>query len=456
MPTKPPFAHLYRLLWAGDIRRLEAARLMPPSEVAARQTENLSSLLIDAGRTIPYYGQRLREYGVLSDRDHVDLDRFSLLPPLSKLDLRYATRSLRSEVRRRGERWNSSGGSTGEPSRFLQDAEHRNASRAAKVVFDSWSGYALGMPRVVLWGSHRDGRAGRYWWRPALRRLKGEVWLDAYHMSAGDLDRYEAIIRSIRPVNILGYAESLHELARHLLARQRTLPPCAGVVSTAGTLFPDAREDIERAFGSPIFNRYGSRETGEMAAECAGHCGLHVSPLTHYIEVIRPDGSPCEVGEPGEILVTPLANRSMPLIRYRIGDEASLAGPCPCGCTWPRLSTVHGRTTDHVVSPRQGKVYGGAFRFILNELEWVQHYQVVQKTEARLQISLAPLQRAGAEAQMASAAPRLRAQIAELMGPGCSVEILLVDDIPPSASGKRRHVISDIATGRVMDGDPSG
>jgi phenylacetate-CoA ligase len=446
MAKNPPFAALYRSLLAGPIGEIDASRQFPPDHLAELQNARLAALLRDAGHSVRYYNRLLRQHGVMSTEGDIDLERFPALPTLSKFDIREAGDDLRSDRPRPGTRWNASGGSTGEPVRIAQDAAHRNASRAAKFVFDGWSGYRFGLPRIVVWGSPRDRLAGRAWWRPALRRLKREVWLDAYTMSPEDIDRHIATIEAIRPVNILGYAESLHEMARHLLARGTSLPPCAGIVSTAGTLFPDARADIERAFQSPVFNRYGSRETGEMAGECSAHNGLHVSPLTHYIEILRPDGTPCAVGERGEIVVTPLANRAMPLIRYRIGDEAAFApGACACGCTWPRLLTVHGRTTDHVVSPTNGKIYGGAFRFIVNTLNWVQHYQVVQTEASAISIRLAPLPGIDAAAALRRDTPMIAARAADLMGPGCRIDIVLVDAIAPTASGKRRHVIGDIA-----------
>ncbi len=440
---RPVFAQLYQSLLGPELAALRSASRMPWTELAELQRRSLSSLLQHVGRQVPYYGERLRASGVLGEGGRIDLDRFSHLPPLSKQDVRQLGESLPPASR--DARWNSSGGSTGEPTRILQDASHRRWSRATKACFDGWSSYEQGLPRIVLWGSQRDRSAGR-WWRPALRALKRETWLDAYRMSPEDLVRYEQVIRQVRPVNIYGYAESLHEFARHLIREGRRLPPCAGVVSTAGTLYEDARKNIERAFSSPVFNRYGSRETGEMAAECASHEGLHISPLTHVIEIVRPDGSPCEPGERGELLVTSLVNRAMPLIRYRIGDEASfLEGQCACGCTWPRLATVHGRTTDHVTSKRYGKIHGGAFRFVLNELDWVVRYQIVQNEDGGLQIRLEPRSLAEGEARLPAASGRIRSALHEIMGPECEVDLVLAGSIAPSPSGKHRHVISSVA-----------
>lgn len=445
MAVSPAFSRFYHLSLGTRLAEMEQACTLPPAQLAERQAALLAGLLREAAANVPFYRRLLESHPVIDRSGRLDRERFARLPSLSKDLLRTHQADLIARPGFGGARWNSSGGSTGEPVRILQDRAHRDTSRAAKVLFDGWSGYAFGQPRVVLWGSRRDSRAHGAWWRPALRRLKNETWLDAFHMGPADLDRYADTIRRVRPVNILGYAESLHELARHLLARGETLPPCDGIVTTAGTLHDDARDAIGRALGGPVFNRYGSRETGEMASECRAHDGLHVSPLTHLVEIVRPDGSPCAPGERGEILVTSLVNQAMPLIRYRIGDEAAFAsGECGCGCSWPRLVTVYGRTTDHLVSRRHGRIHGGALRFILNDLDWVRTYQVVQQATGDVIVSLVPLSAREGPTRVDRDGPMLRARIAALLDDGCSVSLELVDRIPATASGKRRHVISHV------------
>ena len=55
-------------------------------------------------------------------------------------------------------------------------------------------------------------------------------------------------------------------------------------------------------------------------------------------------GMPLSDGEVGEVVVTTLTRRGMPLVRYRTGDMARfIPGPCPCGTTLRTMERVTGR-----------------------------------------------------------------------------------------------------------------
>jgi len=74
------------------------------------------------------------------------------------------------------------------------------------------------------------------------------------------------------------------------------------------------RRILQRVFGVPVFNLYGSTETGHLLLENeAGK--MKPSYDTALLEVIDPD--PADIGT---LLVSTLSNDYMPLLRYRIGD----------------------------------------------------------------------------------------------------------------------------------------
>ena len=57
---------------------------------------------------------------------------------------------------------------------------------------------------------------------------------------------------------------------------------------------------------------------------------LHISAEDIVVETVRQDGTACAAGEAGEIVVTHLATRDFPFIRYRTGDVAVMDSTSRC------------------------------------------------------------------------------------------------------------------------------
>jgi len=111
------------------------------------------------------------------------------------------------------------------------------------------------------------------------------------------------------------------------------------------------RQKIQERTGIRVHNCYGSSEYyGPMFLECDQQCGAHIWADICYMEVLRDDGTPCDDGEYGELVVTILGKEAFPLIRYRIGDISALTWEkCKCGRTHPRMMRITGRTDDMLI-----------------------------------------------------------------------------------------------------------
>jgi phenylacetate-CoA ligase len=105
------------------------------------------------------------------------------------------------------------------------------------------------------------------------------------------------------------------------------------------------RADARRA-GLEVFDHYGLTETCfGGGVECRAHSGYHLRQADLYLEIVDPrTGRSLPPGTTGEVVVSTLSRRAMPLVRYRTGDLAGLVpGPCPCGSPLDRLGPIVGR-----------------------------------------------------------------------------------------------------------------
>ncbi len=110
------------------------------------------------------------------------------------------------------------------------------------------------------------------------------------------------------------------------------------------------RETIAEGLGIDLYDIYGLTEIygPGIGISCDYNCGMHYFDDYVYIEIIDPvtlENVPD--GEMGEIVITTLVKEGAPLIRYRTHDLSRIIpGECKCGCTFPRLGTIQGRTDD--------------------------------------------------------------------------------------------------------------
>ncbi|WP_162891515.1 phenylacetate--CoA ligase family protein [Salinibacter ruber] len=325
-------------------------------------------------------------------------------------------------------------------------------SAAVKRLFNEWNGYRPGQPRIKLWGSERDLLVGNETLKTKVRRwVRNEHPLNAFQMGESDMRRFVDRINDVQPVQILAYVESAYELAQFIEEEGAEVHSPQAIMTSAGTLHDHMRETIHRVFRAPVFNRYGSREVGDIACECEAHEGLHVPAPTHYVEILRPDGTPTDPGEVGEIVVTLLTNYAMPLIRYRIGDMGAWAkSSCSCGRAWPLLKGVTGRVTDMFVHKNGSKVDGRVFNTFLWNLEFVEKYQVVQEKNGNIIVKIVPSRKTSDEKERHGEAIReIKDKIKKVMGKECKVYFQFQEEIPPTDSGKYRYTVSRVDRERV-------
>lgn len=429
-----------------ELALLKSTQFLPHERIQALQQERLVRVLRHAYERSPYYRRVLAEAGVV-EGERVRPERLPQVPLLDRTTLQQHQADLVARGYRGGGRqfWNRSGGTTGEPARILQDAANWQLADARKHWFAQWAGRPFGAPAAVLWGSERDLRGVGHGLMGRLRCwVTNEHLLNAYRMDSASMRRYVDEINAMRPVHILAYSGALTEFAQFIERQGLKVHSPLSITTSSSTLLPYMRETIERVFQAPVFNRYGTREVHDLAAQCERRTGLHVSALTHYVEILRPDGTAAGPGEPGEIVVTSLDSLAMPLIRYRTGDTGVWADkPCPCGRALPMLRELTGRINDQFWK-RNGD-FAGANRVqhlvIVENEDWIKQAQIIQQEYDRFLVRIVPQKKASGHEGRTEGITRI---INLFLEEECQVEYQFVDEILPEPSGKYRYTKTEV------------
>ncbi len=418
------------------LRELETTQWWEAARIEALRAQRLRGLLQDAAASVPYFRDLARAGGFdwRAVREVADLER---LPFMTKETIRAHVGRLRSEAAKRLHRSNT-GGSTGEPMVFYLGSERVSHDVAAKWRATRWWGVDIGDPEIVLWGSPVElGAQDRV--RALRDRLLRSRLLPAFRMAEADLETYARTIRRLRPRMLFGYPSALHRLAAFAAAREIPLDGAGvRVVFTTGErLYDEQRATIAAVFGAPVANGYGGRDAGFIAHECPAG-GMHVSAEDIIVEVVGPDGRTLPAGRPGEIVVTHLATRAFPFIRYRTGDIGTLdPHPCTCGRGLPLLRDVQGRSTDFVVAEDGTVMHGLALIYVIREIRGVRAFKIVQESRSAIEVLIEP----GPDFAD-GARETIVAGLRKRLGSGVDVRVRTVREIPAEASGKFRYVVS--------------
>jgi len=404
----------------------------------------LTELLVHCGKHVPFYAVVMGSIG--GEYVHDPREYLKRFPVLDKNIIRARFEELKSDdLYNRKFFYNTSGGSTGEPAQFIQDLEFASKAGAVKLLFSKLAGREIGEAGLQLWGSARDIEKGSDTWKARLVSfISNDRMLNAYRMTTERMREYIKIINETKPKQIVAYANSIYELARFAEKEKLHVAPQFAIITSADTLLPFMREKIEAVFQCKVYNRYGSREVGDIACEVPEREGLWVAPWGNYIEIVDDSGNPVPDGTEGEIIVTSLANYAMPLVRYRIGDRGILAPPEGKG-TYPQgqvFRSILGRNSDMFKLKNGGLIRGGYFTLLLYYKDWIEKYQVIQKSLSNItfRIVKADSDYDCTQQELDEIAAKTRLG----MGPDCDVNFEFVPEISPGVSGKYRYVICEV------------
>jgi phenylacetate-CoA ligase len=277
------------------------------------------------------------------------------------------------------------------------------------------------------------------------QRAFNRLVLNSFVLTEKTLPDYVRRLNAFAPKIVVGYVAPLALMARWAQNEGVKLHRPQAVITGAEALSGVEREQIEAAFGAPVFETYGCREVMLLGCECEQRKGMHITADHLLLETVDALGRPV-IGETGEVCITDLHNRAMPMFRYINGDLALRSDRvCACGRGLPLLEKVDGRTLDVIRTVDGTLVTGEFFIYAMLPFPYIRRFQVVQHELASVEVRLVndtPL----TESQRAALTESFRVGL----GPNCAITLNQVDEIPLTASGKQRVTLS------MINGSPHG
>ena len=313
--------------------------------------------------------------------------------------------------------------------------------------FLSFAGYDIGDKQLLLWGSERDilkGGGIGIKAEIANRFIHRRKMLNSFLMDETSMRKYINIINQWKPKVILAYVQSIYELCVFIKKHNIKMYSPSGIVVTAGTLYKDWKELIEEVFGCRVINQYGSRETSGIAVSCSKSDKLHINHFLNYVEIVDENNCSLPENTDGKILITNLVNKSMPLIRYQIGDTGALSSEkaCRCGRNLPCLNYVKGRTVNLFKRKDGAVVDGEYFTHLFYGAEGIRKFQVIQWDYEKIEVKAE--MDAGTKEIAENILKKIISGIRIVMGENCEVSVTYVKKLMPSKSGKFIYTISMI------------
>jgi phenylacetate-CoA ligase len=401
-----------------------------PALVQQRQDRAVRDMVRHAWLRSPFYRSRFRAAGITPDDVSTAADLVKL-SPTTKADVQRAgVEQLLADGFRLADTIEE--GTSGSSGTVL----HFHHSRAA---YDRYFAFAF---------RHLSALGYRPWHRVAYTAFDPLITLPWERIGLGRRQQVDLTRRDPRC-----YVEDLLRIRPHLITSYPSILQLVINAATPGELerirpraihlhsellTDSLRAQIEHVFQCESFDDYSTFEFHHVAYECPMH-RYHLAADNVAVEFVR-DGRPARPGEEGEILLTGLTNRAMPLIRYAIGD-VGIPGDeiCPCGRGFPTMQLIQGRVDDFVVLPDGRRFSPRMINPVYELLPGVMEHVLVQEAADHIvvNVNIDDAHRATTPALITSA-------LSDLFGATVRLDVRLTTDFTRGRTGKLRSVVSRV------------
>lgn len=387
------------------------------------KSDALEGLLRHAIDTVPAYR-------------HVVEPKLSVFPVVSKNDYRHQYEQYRSSSFDDENKLHAAytSGSTGTPFKALQNGEKLLWHRAGLIGLNESIGWGLGecFMFMRLWGvAHASSKLSQI--------ISNTIPVEVLGL---DSERCETIrqriLRDKTLCMIIGYASAMEKLADVVLKADEK-PADYGlklVMADSESLSPEVRAKLEKAFGCPVYNRYGNNENGILALAGPDNDVFKVNFPEYYVEVLKLNtDEPVSEGKAGRIVITDLFNYAFPFIRYDTGDLGIAGKYNEDGCC-VEIRELLGRVSAALANTNGDVVAETEITAHFENMVDIGRYQVVQEGMTEYEVLL----EATSEQLDGEIVNRLR----KCMGEDAVVRVTHVDEIKQGKNGKYPITINKV------------
>jgi len=289
-----------------------------------RATELLLSQILEASLHVPYYRDLFSSLKISYEKIKNNIQYFSEIPYLTKDIIReQGQRMLNEKYKLNALYQRKTGGSTGPSTLIYYDKDSLDWTAAQNIVMLQWGGKKLGEREIHI--------STRFMEKPTPEGIRLEkrkcfvlnrINILTDNHSPSNMDKLWKDIRSAHAKSIQGCPSTMYALANHIKGKGISVGMPFEIFISTGEMLPEAkRQFIQKNLHCRVSNRYGAAEFGVIAQE------RHDAPANGLLvsdSLVWPEQYGNSLDGIGELVITSLRNKAMPLLRYRMGDIGQL------------------------------------------------------------------------------------------------------------------------------------
>jgi phenylacetate-CoA ligase len=219
--------------------------------------------------------------------------------------------------------------------------------------------------------------------------IKADNWGGPVHMLYGtgpgqglpvfmDIQEQLKYLEEFQPNILIVHAGVLAGMVTEWERTGYTLTELKHLKNIGDTLHDDTRQRFKALSGLTIEDNYSSSEVGCIAIQCPEGGLFHTMAENLIVEIINEDGTDCQPGEVGRVVVTDLFNAAAPIIRYDIGDYAEVGHACTCGRHLPTLKRILGRERGLFKRPDGSRFWPSGGQYLAARVVKIKQWQIIQ------------------------------------------------------------------------------